>query len=150
MSHEGIRLVSEERALHEDAEHAPLPRETIDPKRVRVLKSEGKGLEIDWQDGHTSRWSFAWLRQACPCATCQEEREQTGRALGEPTPAPANLLPLYKARIGPDSVQQVGRYAISFGWNDGHTSGIYSWDYLRRHCICEECRTQNGQRPAGR
>jgi DUF971 family protein len=141
MSHEGIRLVSEGQARREDAEHAPLPREATEPKRVRVLKTEGKGLEIDWQDGHTSHWSFAWLRHACPCATCQEEREKTGRALGAPPPQPPALLPLYKAPIGPDTVQQVGRYAISFGWNDSHSSGIYSWDFLRRHCLCNACRT---------
>jgi DUF971 family protein len=139
MSHEGIRLVSEERARREDADHAPLPREATEPKRVRVLKTEGKGLEIDWQDGHASQWSFAWLRQACPCATCQEEREATGRALGAPVVGPPVLLPLYKAPIGPDSVQQVGRYAISFSWNDRHSSGIYSWDFLRRHCLCSAC-----------
>lgn len=140
MSHEGIRLVNEEQARREDAAHAPLPREATEPVKVRVLKTEGLGMEIDWKDGHRSCWSFPWLRQACPCATCQDEREKTGRILGAAAPEPPALLPMYKAPVRPDNVQQVGRYAISFGWNDGHTSGIYSWDYLRRHCLCEMCR----------
>jgi DUF971 family protein len=33
----------------------------------------------------------------------------------------------------------VGNYAIRFHWQDGHSGGIYSWDYLRRHCQCKEC-----------
>jgi DUF971 family protein len=49
-------------------------------------------------------------------------------------------LQMYKAPARPDSVSPVGRYAISFRWNDGHQSGIYSWDYLRRSCQCDLCR----------
>jgi DUF971 family protein len=33
----------------------------------------------------------------------------------------------------------VGRYAIQFNWLDGHSGGIYSWEYLRRNCQCREC-----------
>ena len=141
MSHEGFRLVTEEQARRADREHAPLPREATEPVKVRVLKTEGTGMEITWRDGHQSHWTFAWLRQACPCATCHEEREADGREPGEPKAAAAALLPMFKPAARPDTVQQVGRYAISFGWNDGHTSGIYSWDFLRRHCQCRECKT---------
>ena len=141
MSHEGFRLLSEKQARRQDAANAPLAPAAIEPLRVRVKKTEGTGLEIDWKDGHHSHWSFGWLRHACPCATCHDEREKQGRAIGAPPPAPAALLPLYKAPARPDTVQQVGRYAISFGWNDGHTSGIYSWDYLRRNCTCAICST---------
>ena len=135
MSHEGIRLVSEEQARREDAAHAPLPKEATEPVKVRVMKTEGTGMEIEWRDGHRCHWSFAWLRNACPCATCHDEREKEGRAPGVPRPEPAQLLPMYKAPIRPTEVQPVGRYAISFVWNDGHSSGIYSWDFLRRHCL---------------
>jgi len=141
MSHEGIRLVSAEEAAAE-AKHASegsLPREAVTPARVRVLQSTGEGLEIEWKDGHRSRWSFAWLRNACPCATCHEEREAQGRQPGQARPKPAALLPMYEAPARPESSGPVGNYAISFQWNDGHASGIYSWDYLRRHCQCEEC-----------
>ena len=141
MSHEGIRFVSEEAARKAAAEEKDLPREATDPQHVRVRKSEGTGVEIDWKDGHTSHWSFAWLRDACPCATCNEEREQEHRQPGEPKPKPANLLPVYKEPLRPLQVQQVGRYAISFEWNDGHHSGIFSWEYLRRMCQCAACKT---------
>jgi len=140
MSHEGIRLISAEEANAEAA--APeqeLPREAVTPAKVRVHQSTGEGLEIEWKDGHRSRWNFAWLRSACPCATCHEEREAQGREPGDPKPKPATLLPMYEAPARPESASPVGNYAISFKWNDGHSSGIYSWDYLRRHCLCEVC-----------
>ncbi len=162
MSHEGIRIVSKEELEREAHEERELPPDAKRPVKVRVHKSEGTGLEIDWKDGHHSAWSFAWLRYACPCATCHAEREQSGRALGEPKPqqtapppvhqSPAHpdshityqwrnpLLPIYQAPPRPESVTPVGNYALNFIWNDGHKSGIYSWDFLRRHCQCEECR----------
>jgi DUF971 family protein len=139
VSHEGIRMISAAESKRLNAEPAPLPPEATEPTRVRVMKSEGTGLWIDWRDGHQSHWTFAWLRAACPCATCHEERERDGREPGEPKPKSAALLPLYQAPPRPEAAQQVGRYAISFEWNDGHTSGIYSWDFLRRHCLCAEC-----------
>ena len=40
----------------------------------------------------------------------------------------------------PASAQPVGRYALQFNWQDGHSAGIYSWEYLRRMCQCGECR----------
>lgn len=141
MSHEGIRFVSEEEAKSATALAHDLPKDAVDPVRVKVHKSEGTGMEIEWKDGHHSSWSFRWLRDGCPCATCIEEREQQGRKPGEPKAAPKELFALYKAPPHPESVTPIGRYAISFGWNDGHGSGIYSWDYLRRHCLCEICRS---------
>lgn len=138
MSHEGIRLVSADEARREP--EPALPRDAVTPAKVRVLQSTGEGLEIEWRDGHRSRWSFAWLRLACPCATCHEEREAQGRGPGEPKPNPATLLPMYQAPARPESSTPVGNYAITFKWNDGHATGIYSWDYLRRNCRCDACR----------
>jgi DUF971 family protein len=139
MSHEGIRFVSGADAKQAEQADQLLPREATEPARVRVHKTEGTGMEIDWRDGHRSTWNFGWLRNACPCATCHEQREAEGRVPGSPKPEPAALLPMFKAPARPETVTPVGRYAISFHWNDGHSSGIYSWDYLRRHCQCNEC-----------
>jgi len=139
MSHEGIRIVSKDEETRENEESRPLPRIAITPEKVRVLLSEGRGLEIDWQDGHRSAWNFAWLRDACPCATCIEERKNEGRKTGEPRPKPAAVLPMYTPPPKPASAHAVGRYAIQFNWLDGHSGGIYSWEYLRRVCQCREC-----------
>ena len=139
MSHEGIRFQTREEKGQDDFRNRPLPRIATTPEKVRVLLTEGKGMEIDWADGHKSAWSFAWLREACPCATCVEERAQQGRHAGQPKPKSKDLLPMYTPPPKPSSVQPVGRYAIQFNWLDGHSGGIYSWEYLRRSCQCPEC-----------
>ncbi|MGA8086556.1 MAG: DUF971 domain-containing protein [Terracidiphilus sp.] len=140
MSHEGIRFLSKDEQAQENLADRPLPRAAVTPDKVRVKITEGTGLEIDWQDGHKSAWSFAWLRDACPCATCIDERKAQGRKAGQPKPKPAALLPMYTPAPKPASAHAVGRYALQFNWLDGHSSGIYSWEYLRRCCHCAECR----------
>jgi DUF971 family protein len=140
MSHEGIRISSREEQEREARANRPLARSAVTPEKVRVLLTEGKGLEIDWQDGHKSAWDFKFLRDACPCATCVEERTLEGRTPGEAKAKAAAVLPLYTPPAKPKSAQAVGRYAIQFQWSDGHSGGIYSWEYLRRMCPCGECK----------
>jgi DUF971 family protein len=36
--------------------------------------------------------------------------------------------------------EAVGNYAVRIHWSDGHNSGIYSWEHLRKICPCAECR----------
>jgi DUF971 family protein len=118
------------------------------PKSVKVNISTGAGVDIEWDDGHQTHYNFVWLRDACPCATCTEERNNQHRQPGEPPKAAPALLPMYKAPVKPTAANQVGRYALSFTWNDGHSAGIYSWDYLRDMCQCEECKAMRSQ-PSG-
>jgi len=139
MSHEGTRITPKDPDAPETEERLPLPRIAITPEKVRVLLTEGNGMEIDWADGHRSAWSFAWLRDACPCATCVEERALESRKPGQPKAKPTAVLPIYTAPAKPASAHAVGRYAIQFNWLDGHSGGIYSWEYLRRVCQCREC-----------
>jgi DUF971 family protein len=113
--------------------------EAITPGAVKVGLTSGTGMQITWADGHESRYLFAWLRDACPCATCEEERGKSGRKPGEKPAADPAALPMYKPAVRPSAVQPVGKYAIQFDWNDGHTAGIYSWRYLREVCPCESC-----------
>ena len=142
MSHEGIRIVDEATARRESAAERPLPPAAVAPAKVRVQITEGTGMQISWKDGHQSAWTFAWLRNACPCATCNDERTKANRKPGEPKPsAPTGPLVLYQAPPRPLEATPVGKYALRFKWNDGHESGIYSWDYLRRVCQCDACRT---------
>lgn len=145
MSHEGIQFLSREeqdKRERDEARARKLTREALTPAKVRILQTEGTGMEIDWADGHHSQWSFAWLRNACPCATCVEERKNDGREPGQPKPRPSQLLPLYEPPARPTSAQATGRYALQFHWQDGHTAGIYSWDFLRRNCQCAACRAE--------
>jgi DUF971 family protein len=111
------------------------------PTAIRIHKTSGAGMEIDWEDGHHSRYSFQFLRDACPCATCDDEREKSGTDFGEP-PKQKGALPMFREPARPIEVTPVGKYAISFGWNDGHRTGIYSWEFLRMVCPCGECRAK--------
>src|SRR5262245_5534224 len=108
------------------------------PTAIRVNKTSGTGMEIDWADGHRSVYPFQYLRDACPCATCDDEREKSGVDFGEP-PKQKGALPMFREPARPVEVTPVGKYAISFGWNDGHRTGIYSWEFLRMVCPCQEC-----------
>ncbi len=110
------------------------------PKSVKVNVTSGTGMDIEWKDGHRSSYTFRWLREACPCALCVEAREKEGRAPGQPPAENPGALPMFKPAMKPVQTEGVGRYAIRFAWNDGHETGIYSWDYLRENCPCAECR----------
>jgi DUF971 family protein len=111
-----------------------------DPKSVKVNLTSGTGMDIEWKDGHHSHYLFTFLRDACPCALCDEERSKSNREPGEPPkPAPGSL-PMFKAAAKPVSAEAVGKYAIRFNWNDGHELGIYSWGFLREVCPCGDCK----------
>jgi DUF971 family protein len=107
---------------------------------VKVNVTTGSGVEIEWKDGHHSSYSFVYLRDACPCALCDEERSKTGRKPGDPPKLAPGALPMFKPAAKPAEVEPVGKYAIKFKWNDGHELGIYSWQFLRDVCPCEECK----------
>ena len=85
------------------------------------------GVEITWSDGVRCGYRTRLLRDACPCATCREKR-------AEPTAAPNPLAVLSPAEVAPLSIvgmRPVGQYAYSIEFSDGHSSGIYTLDYLR-------------------
>jgi DUF971 family protein len=108
----------------------------IDPEHIAISKS--KGIKIDWKDNHHSEYSLAYLRDECPCATC------TGAHGTEPQKThyntPASPFQMYTPVLKMLTVEEVGHYAIRIAWSDGHGSGIYSFDHLRKICPCPECR----------
>jgi DUF971 family protein len=111
-----------------------------DPKTVKVNLSTGAGVDIEWKDGHVSHYPFVFLRDACPCALCDDERAKSGRQPGQTPQGKPGELPMFKAAAKPTSAEGVGKYAIKFHWNDGHDLGIYSWQFLRDVCPCQECK----------
>ena len=117
---------------------APSP-PTPSPKSVQVNVSTGTGVDIEWSDGHQSHYSFQYLRDACPCALCEDERAQQGREPGDAPKTAPGSLPMFRPPVKPAQVEEVGRYALRFTWSDGHQLGIYSWDFLRDVCTCGEC-----------
>jgi prepilin-type processing-associated H-X9-DG protein len=122
-----------------------LPTAATDPKSVKVNISTGTGVDIAWADGHASHYDFIFLRDACPCAMCEEERGKTGRRPGDPPAAAPGALPMFKPHAKPLSAEAVGRYAIKFLWNDNHDLGLYSWKLLREICPCRECKVSRDE-----
>jgi DUF971 family protein len=112
---------------------------TPEPEHIAISKS--KGIKIDWKDGHHSEYTLGYLRDECPCATCTgahgTKPEKTNYAASES--APANPFKMYTPTLKMLRVEEVGAYAIRIDWSDGHGSGIYSFDHLRRICRCPEC-----------
>jgi len=117
----------------------PLP---IDPRKkptaVKIHVKSGAGVDISWADGHESHFDFPYLRDNCPCATCNDERGKK-EAFAASTPAPSAVLPMFKPKPRAQSATQVGNYAIQINFNDGHSTGIFSYDYLRSMCPCPDC-----------
>jgi DUF971 family protein len=116
------------------------PTASTDPKSVKVNLTAGTGVDIEWGDGHISHYSFLFLRNACPCAMCEEERAKTGLKRGELPKLAPGALPMFKPAARPLSAEGIGKYAIKFNWNDDHDLGIYSWKFLREVCPCGECK----------
>jgi DUF971 family protein len=106
------------------------------PMDVKVHVTSGEGVQITWSDGHTSKFPFPYLRDLCPCALCNDEREKNLR-MGSKTGT--SVLPMFKPRVTAKSANAVGNYAIQILFSDGHTTGIYSYEHLREICPCEQC-----------
>jgi DUF971 family protein len=115
------------------------PTAATDPKSVKVNLTAGTGVDIEWGDGHVSHYGFVFLRDACPCAMCEDERGKAGRQRGEAPKLAPGALPMFKAAARLVSAEGIGKYAIKFTWNDDHDLGIYSWKFLREVCPCQEC-----------
>ena len=102
------------------------------PKTIKRLGNDG--LQIVWKDGHESEYTYPYLRQMCPCAECSTIRHRGQdvhslfgpEGLGDPDQifVPADIQPL--------NLELVGRYALQFTWSDGHSTGIYSFETLRK------------------
>ncbi|MFV0338162.1 MAG: gamma-butyrobetaine hydroxylase-like domain-containing protein [Chthoniobacterales bacterium] len=93
--------------------------------RAAAAQKIGNELAIAWEDGSESFFELERLRRYCPCASCGGEPDVLGRVIrphNEYTPASFDLI----------AFEVVGGYALQPTWGDGHRSGIYSWNYLKR------------------
>lgn len=101
----------------------------IIPKSVTLNRTEGY-LEIIWQDDVVCQYPLSQLREACPCVECRGGHQYMGAAYD-----PTNILELKPARsYDVTELQLVGNYALQPVWDDGHHTGLYTWEYLRRLC----------------
>src|SRR3990172_12808891 len=112
------------------------------PSTIKVAGGNDT-LSIQWSDGHVSAYPYRYLRERCPCASCSE--------LGAPVLAAPSPFPILGAKpLKPDRAELVGRYALQIWWNDGHSTGIYSFDFLREICPCGDCAAARGASEAPR
>jgi len=112
-----------------------------EPEHIAISKS--KGVQIDWKDGHHSQYPLAYLRDQCPCASCTGAHGTEPQKSSYSAPPPGNPFQMYKATLKMLNVEPMGHYAIQIHWNDGHNTGIYSYDYLRKICPCEQCQPRS-------
>ncbi|GAC1515255.1 MAG: DUF971 domain-containing protein [Chloroflexota bacterium] len=102
----------------------------MSPTGVEADRAAGT-LTITWDDGHRSDYVLAAIRWACPCAECHGEWGRPGRL------SHLDSLPADETRL--ETLLPVGTYAMTPVWASGHQSGIFSWEYLRALCDCDDC-----------
>ena len=117
----------------------PLPLDSRKkPGNVKIHVTSGTGVDIIWADDHVSHYDFGYLRDLCPCATCNEERVKKS-AFAAAGGTSAAVLPMFKPKVRAQSATSIGNYAIQIIFSDGHSTGIYSYDHLRSICPCADC-----------
>ncbi len=88
---------------------------------VDVTIERNRGIRLTFDDGAVCEFPLAELRAACPCATCRSRRD-AGRPASDQAPESLAIA----------DAEFVGAWGLSVRWNDGHDTGIYPWDSLRR------------------
>lgn len=89
------------------------------------LQQIGEELAIKWEDGGESFIPLEKLRRHCPCAGCKGEVDIMGNVYKNPE------RPLTAAAFKLRQIVTVGGYAVQPIWEDGHATGIYSYDFLK-------------------
>ncbi len=84
-----------------------------------TVKKKARVVEVSWQDGTQYALPFEYLRVYSPSA------EVRGHGGGE------GKLELAKESVMVTQVEQIGVYAVRLHFDDGHNTGLYSWNYLR-------------------
>ena len=90
------------------------------------IQQIGSEVAIKWDDGSESFIPLEKLRRACPCAGCKGEMDIMGNLYKNPDrPLAPNASQLVR-------MERMGGYAIQPVWADGHATGLYAFDYLKR------------------
>ena len=102
---------------------------TDHPEPAEITRPSQTEVRIRWKDGHESLYTGRALRVACGCAHCVDEMSGKKRLREESITR--DVYPL--------AIEPVGRYALRFRWSDGHSTGIYPFEYLRALGPCPSC-----------
>jgi DUF971 family protein len=99
----------------------------MDSYPTSIERGGDRQLLVEWSDGRRLRYSAKVLRDACPCATCREQR----KAPSAP-PNPLAIISAQEARpMDVAGMKPVGDYAYSVAFSDGHDTGIFTFELLR-------------------
>ena len=98
------------------------------------LVRQGDAILIKWSDGTETPWKIADLRKQCPCADCRDKHRTGGE---ESQPAKPLTLPILSAAeaqpLQIEAMRPVGSYAYNITFSDGHSAGIFTFDFLRKN-----------------
>lgn len=94
------------------------------PIEVRAPRG-AEVMEIVFEDGHVGVYPHEVLRGFCPCAVCQGHQGPIRFVSGGNTEL--------------TDLGEIGDYALRLTWGDGHSTGIYTFRFLRELCSCEAC-----------
>ncbi len=87
-----------------------------------IWQKDPRTLAATWLDNRQAQWDVVALRRQCPCAECVDE-----------TSGARKLVPEQIAEsVRPLVIRSVGRYAMAIEFSDGHRTGIYTYDLLRK------------------
>lgn len=103
-----------------------MARDKVCNMRPENIQQVGEELAVKWDDGTETFLSLEQMRRRCPCASCHGETDVLGNVYKGP-----------ERTLGPSAfklirLNNVGGYAINPVWADGHSTGIYSFEYLKR------------------
>jgi ATP-binding protein involved in chromosome partitioning len=104
-----------------DNVHREIGKRRLTPEMRPVLTVYNDALRVEWPEGGESVIFNRDLRAACRCARCIDE--MSGAQILQMEDIPSDI------RI--ESMEILGNYAVGIVWNDGHSTGIYSWELMK-------------------
>lgn len=91
----------------------------VEPTEIRLKRAE-RLLEISFSDGAIFNLPAEYLRVESPSAEVQGHSPDQRQLVSG------------KRHVGITAIEPNGHYAIRLTFDDGHSTGIYTWDYLHR------------------
>ena len=96
--------------------------------KLRAYETLNNLLLLQWNDETDNALPLKSIRDNCPCANCAGETDVFGNIYK----GPAQIMNEKSYLVS--GIQPVGYYAIRPFWKDGHSDGIFSFEYLQKLC----------------
>ena len=99
-----------------------MPKGVVRPTDIR-LHQQSRVLEVAFEDGASYRLPCEYLRVYSPSA------EVRGHGPGQ------EVLQVGKENVNIAAIEPVGAYAVRLSFDDGHDTGLYSWEWLHNLAV---------------